>query len=1359
MQVDYVSEDIALPMALWAMGKGYKTKQIEYAQFGKARDVSFHGPAAAHFKYPAGSMEVWTGSSGQDFAKSKGTFWWQKYTTNLTFGFLNRKPLVFFAIVSYILIQLFLGQSYTINMPGEIFLGLLAVIISQMISIPGILNKMLEDGKLKGAYDVFGLIIPSALAVGIAYLFIPYTSLAIITAGIIAVVSGSKILNAIYRYYRFDDSRTIGKMIGLFPKLVLLFPAYVPLYAAGAFDGLRGKASFIRTVRGWRLDRLNLILKDAKDVMPSFWQQIFVSWAMIATISLSIKIWYSFPLIYSGLFMLSVVLWGLTPFLSDMTGKTYKVPATIGYSITLISMGLFFYLLAPILPAQSLLIPLTSVGFTFLFSIAPDLTAKIMGVKTTREDFLKEAARNISKGEMTYERMEAEWENIKNASKGALTPTDKVFFLDKEKMKDMLITIFAKEFFKITRNIGLAEKDKKWKRFLNNYKGYIKDNDKVSFEKKIKELLIDDFVKEKLIKDNKKLEGREGEWDALVKRYNVFLSPEDKDAFKQKLKEALVKKFVEGFTQKPEKMKTWQLQMNDQIKTYADIFIESDGNNIEQEFKKELIKNLVVNIGQVFNPVRAKNIQWELVMGRRQEIFPVEEDRLSFDQMLKEAFVDDLVAFFLQFPKISEQEKEQRWEYLKNNSWELISEGDREYFNEELSNAKAKVARKEQILNEKIDVMMGDRRRLEDISGEWKTLLSDNEMFLSKGDRALFDQKLADAIHTQQPAHMQLMISKENFADYYADGIDYKGFNNVVLIKRLLRGKTKKVEMIVGGFGLKTFEIDNELIVLSKKYDIDIETIIQNAIGNMQQTRGPDAFKNMQQGPIYISLLDRSTSIFENHTQDNFIGINRILFDKLSDKLDKQQLNALLTIGITHELMHEAGLSGNTEEDEMVLSIEDVSRLFRILSLDEIKQMKTILEGIFEKGMFLEELEKQISEKEQIKTFEYEQGIKALEAMVVNRYEQAQKDNKKVIITFDGDPGTGKSFTAEQFKTNVEKLFPNARVKVMDMDAFSQKSDIENQEVVYEFIYKQMQAEQDTFDVYILSGIGVGYKTQYDLDPFDFDQVLQDWVMDNEFLYVEVSASENVRRQRMSVRDGIKLRDEYIEHMTNDVKHETEDVLGNPVHYDLRIDTSKAGEIKAPATPDKVLIGIPFTEDQALLDKAKAQFAKYDFIETVVLRSEDALMVLQDIAEEKGIGFAAMFDINKADQKGINVSVMADLFVKQLDINRFNIVYAHLAELNPDAIADKDVAQLQDILTIVTDQLMSLQNYSIDEKIALSSQGYWQLRGLTADPSVLEAGTLFSQLSKIDAVHAAVVSNVMVEADPSLIAKIKVKKL
>jgi len=211
---------------------------------------------------------------------------------------------------------------------------------------------------------------------------------------------------------------------------------------------------------------------------------------------------------------------------------------------------------------------------------------------------------------------------------------------------------------------------------------------------------------------------------------------------------------------------------------------------------------------------------------------------------------------------------------------------------------------------------------------------TENKEYFGKvwGNVTLIENVLERKDRKNASNYMQLFITDE----------EYKSGETVP--KELIEKKREEIkeEIIVDvpGVGGVKFNIDMENLgpYFSKE---DFKKLLEEAVRTSSKVRGPDCFKGIDTSkPITIALLDRSQSMFENHKKDNFIGINRILFDKIAkDTKDEgrgtrdEVVRALLMVGITHELRHEAGV-GSSPEEEAMLTDEDV-RMMRGLVKDQ----------------------------------------------------------------------------------------------------------------------------------------------------------------------------------------------------------------------------------------------------------------------------------------------------------------------------------------------------------------------------------------------------------------------------------------
>ncbi len=120
--------------------------------------------------------------------------------------------------------------------------------------------------------------------------------------------------------------------------------------------------------------------------------------------------------------------------------------------------------------------------------------------------------------------------------------------------------------------------------------------------------------------------------------------------------------------------------------------------------------------------------------------------------------------------------------------------------------------------------------------------------------------------------------------------------------------------------------------------------------------RDKDAAEGLRRqsgAPAFVfAQLAASPALFENHTQDGFIGVNRALFERIGVGAPQRTalVFALLQTGVTHELMHEAGVN-----DEHLLAESDVSLFERLVSDESLRAAALAdLSGIAGESLFLE---------------------------------------------------------------------------------------------------------------------------------------------------------------------------------------------------------------------------------------------------------------------------------------------------------------------------------------------------------------------------------------------------------------------
>ncbi|MCK5534751.1 hypothetical protein KAI68_06505, partial [bacterium] len=147
--------------------------------------------------------------------------------------------------------------------------------------------------------------------------------------------------------------------------------------------------------------------------------------------------------------------------------------------------------------------------------------------------------------------------------------------------------------------------------------------------------------------------------------------------------------------------------------------------------------------------------------------------------------------------------------------------------------------------------------------------------------------------------------------------------------------------------------------------------------------RGPGLFEGIDRSkPISIAVLDKSTHLFEDHKKNNFIGINISVFKEIKDSNIR---DAVLAVGLSHELRHEAG-----EVDEGKITREDVKLIRKLLSSEEMNQIAKRLNLLVKKKGFIElmvetkitpvELMKEITER----FFKYLNKLKKIYGDVVD---------------------------------------------------------------------------------------------------------------------------------------------------------------------------------------------------------------------------------------------------------------------------------------------------------------------------------------------------------------------------------------
>jgi len=216
----------------------------------------------------------------------------------------------------------------------------------------------------------------------------------------------------------------------------------------------------------------------------------------------------------------------------------------------------------------------------------------------------------------------------------------------------------------------------------------------------------------------------------------------------------------------------------------------------------------------------------------------------------------------------------------------------------------------------------------------------------------------------EEEQHFQALIDPAKAPQYYSEEIvfnasGYTG-NSVDDIKEYLREENGTAVSVEGPkIGeitvVKNFEADARIAAQLVTYGINIKQLIQKDLAKAIRIRGPNLFQGLEDREMSLVLLDKSPSIFEDHKKNNFIGINRVLFDKIAKNTSKEVLEILLITGILHELRHEAG-----EGDEEKITKEDVSLIISLAAQKgvTIRSIIDVINLVSGESLLVEELEK-----------------------------------------------------------------------------------------------------------------------------------------------------------------------------------------------------------------------------------------------------------------------------------------------------------------------------------------------------------------------------------------------------------------
>ncbi|MDD5423915.1 MAG: glycoside hydrolase family 76 protein [Candidatus Omnitrophica bacterium] len=234
---DYISEDILLATALWK--KGFRTTHKEYITFGKGRETSYFTSLVPLTKWAMGSSDAAIGRVIRGILDSENIHVAQKFMLMFGFSFFYQTPLMFVINFLYLWLMICWGINGFMAVPYPIVFGILGLLFNQAIT-----------------------------ATGIAYLI---------------------------EHYGFR--RSFPAYMRLVAKNHFFYASVIPAYAFGFLAGLKGKAVFIISAKGWNLGHLPLkmIWGEKRDILKAtlFSTIIGLPLAYVLVSSETVPLWIS----------------------------------------------------------------------------------------------------------------------------------------------------------------------------------------------------------------------------------------------------------------------------------------------------------------------------------------------------------------------------------------------------------------------------------------------------------------------------------------------------------------------------------------------------------------------------------------------------------------------------------------------------------------------------------------------------------------------------------------------------------------------------------------------------------------------------------------------------------------------------------------------------------------------------------------------------------------------------------------------------------------------------------------------------------------------------------------------------------
>ncbi|MFC1623747.1 glycoside hydrolase family 15 protein [Candidatus Omnitrophota bacterium] len=235
---------------------------------------------------------------------------------------------------------------------------------------------------------------------------------------------------------------------------------------------------------------------------------------------------------------------------------------------------------------------------------------------------------------------------------------------------------------------------------------------------------------------------------------------------------------------------------------------------------------------------------------------------------------------------------------------------------------------------------------------------ADNMKYVAARWLWLSNQELPAPDQEKPPLHFEALL--------------LKGERNDINVSREVEARPERERILVRGVGIKdaqdkdvdVFEMtEGELDELKRALNLsegELGALIHKAFSTLE--RSGITTDSIRDTKILIALLEENASkrLFEDHRENNFIGINRTFLDIAKENPELARI--LFTVGLAHELRHEAGL---TEED-LQLDAEFFYELMREQGLGnkEFYEFRSALQNYLNTTDFIDTVESIIASRQ-----------------------------------------------------------------------------------------------------------------------------------------------------------------------------------------------------------------------------------------------------------------------------------------------------------------------------------------------------------------------------------------------------------